>query len=247
MKQYQLFPMDERFGKIDMIVNQCDCGEIKIAVGKIYCYDCGRTVSWDSILCLSREEAQSLKFKWEYSQDHFLMSAPFTWVDFENWDEICEKHNVSLLRDHPEGYSCRILYINNMYKINYEKQFVNHPKVIGEWTSDYGGHGSRIYDPFELKEQSLQTLGFLAEGSLSGNEEWHMNQYVSNMYLKKYMEKYDLIGKTVVHAEGNYTGRPGCRSWNTGIGEIKETLISGVESLKEFAYLGFRCLEIKNK
>lgn len=247
MIQYELFPINYSFGRIDAIVDECDCGEVKLAIGKIYCYDCGHYVSWDSLLCLSREEAEEIKFEWEYSEDCFFGAAPFAWVDIKNWDELCRKYNISLLREHSQEYfdrSHRIVFINNMYMLDYKRQFVNAPKVLGEWTSDYGGYGSRIHNPFELEKESLQTIGFLAEGSLFGDKEWHMYRYVSEMYLEKYLEKYALIGKTVVHAEGNYRGRPGCRSWNTGLGETKKTIITGIESLKEFAYLGFKCLEI---
>ncbi len=247
MKQYELFPMNYRRNNIELVMDACDAGQVKLAIGKIYCYNCGHLISWDSILCLDEEEAREIQFEWKYAPNHFLNADPFAWVDIKNWDELCRKYNISMLREHDKEYfytSHRIVCISNMHMIDYVKQFVNSPEVLGEWTTDYGGYGSRVYNPFEFAKESLQTLGLLYEGSLFGEREWRMYRYVANMYLKKYLQRYNLEGKTVVHAEGNYCGRPGCNSWNTGLGETKETLITGVESLKEFAYLGFRCLKI---
>lgn len=260
MKQYKLFPINTEFDSISTIVAACDSGEVKIAIGKIAYNNLGRCRRiWDSILCFSKEEAESIKFVWEYAHDKFFTECRSSYVNIQNWDFLQNEYGVEFLGD-PDVYenffngiyrgpNNNVVYINNMNSINYGKQFVNSPKSLGEYCSDFGGYGSQVLEPFDFQKQDLKTLGFLAGGSIYGDdrkytENWKMSRYVANIYLEKYLKKFSLIGKTVIHAEGNFPGRPGCRSWNTGLGETKETLITGVESLKEFAYLGFRCLKI---
>ncbi len=49
---------------------------------------------------------------------------------------------------------------------------------------------------------------------------------------------------TIVHAQGNFQGRSGCNSWNKGLRDQQETLISSEKDLHNLGYIGCRVLKI---
>lgn len=139
------------------------------------------------------------------------------------------------------------VYLENILIAELEKQCDNLPEALGWWHSDSGGFGSLVFDPFLLQKTDFSRLGYIARDVFDENlaERNYCEWYFSKKYLEQYFEKYKLAGKSITHAEGNYSGRSGCNSYNTGLQKEKITILNTPEDLKEFGYKGARVLNIE--
>lgn len=153
-----------------------------------------------------------------------------------------------MLKDEPfkkllgiEGERIYLYSENSNIWDNFE--MLNSPEYCGEFDSDFGcARSCVIENPFKLEKQDLAKVARVYKHAL---EIGGMDYFYNYRYVEKYFEKFKLRGKTVVHAEGNFQGRPGCNSWNTGLGERKETVLDAIWKLEELAYIGCRILEIR--
>lgn len=119
---------------------------------------------------------------------------------------------------------------------------LSYPKYVGEFDTDFGGALSCVIEnPFDFEKQDLAKVARVYSYAIreGGMTYWHNMRYV-----EIYFEKFKLKGKKIVHAEGNYCGRAGCNSWNTGLGEKRETILENISSLEELSYAGCRILKI---
>jgi hypothetical protein len=233
--QYRLFPMDQTFGSIEKVISQFSGirGDFKIALGTYYQYDCGCYYKWHSVLSFPRCFAELFRYK--FVGNH---------IQITNIDEL-----RVLGIEFPETskeYPDTCVYLSNILIAELEQQAENTPEVLGWYTGDFGGYGSRIRNPFLFEKQDFQRLGFMAvdvygEKSMNSDYEYHY----SKKFLEEYFEKFTMKGLKVTHAEGNYAGRGGGNSWNKGLKDQKETILNSPEDLKIFGYLGVRILKIE--
>lgn len=235
--QYKLPPIN---GGIDLILSMVDSVE-NIAIGRILPYDLDSKTKWDSVVCYNDHSfnfCRNIKLRFcadnNYSSENkFLHHSK--WLTIDNLQEFVDLYQLELQPlEKGEAY-CVNISKDSLYW--FKNQFVNMPVALGDWSNDFGGFGSYVRNPFDFEEVSIQTLGFLAK-DLEGEKTKAVDKYFIKKYLNEYVERYNLIGKTIKNSEYNYPGRSGCNSWNHSRGEIKTTKIEAIADLTAFAYLG---------
>lgn len=86
-----------------------------------------------------------------------------------------------------------VVSIENMYIAGFEENVVNFPSYFGRQDIQE----SFIPEPFQFKEQKLETLGILCRQLLEGSEyNYILSEYVEK-YLREYVKRYELTGMIV--------------------------------------------------
>lgn len=254
--QYDLFPLRHNdYSTIQPLIDNFrgQLGDFTMAIGTYSRpvdkndshYNSFVATSYDWILLASFPRSFSELFRYRFYGNR---------LEIANQEELEELGVLSFPKIRQKFHNAYCVYLENMLIAELESQSENQPEALGWWHSDSGGFGSLIFDPFLFKKEEFQKLGYMAidvfdqmpyvvDNPLAKENyvEWHF----SKKYLEEYFEKYKLAGKIVTHAEGNYPGRSGCNSWNTGLQKKTTTVLHSAEDFRNFGYKGCRILKIE--
>lgn len=222
------------------------------AIGQIREYDGGINKIWHSVVIAPEEN--DIKFVFNERDD----------FSFSSLNVFEPEKNGIIMPEVKELYATYVVF--EYTSLCLKDNVLNLPQKFSLWNNAFKDFGHVLYKPFLLKKNDLAILGWFAKIAFEENpvitneykedevfnlkrDSWErrynsIQNYFLRIYLKKYFEKYNLKGMTIVHAQGNFQGRSGCNSWNKGLRDQQETLISSEKDLHNLGYIGCRVLKI---
>lgn len=243
---YPLFPMCHPFTHPERVMKEFagGRGNFKIMIGvKERSHTENYTqIAWKKMYSMPRE--YFILFEYEFSESQLIISQESEKILQELKFNFPEKGKLD-----DKFY----VLIKNIYTANIETQVKVMPAYFNNYSSDFGGYGVQIENPFDFEKVDLVELGWLAKDIQAFQFEKVENaciehisalEYFSRLYLEKYFLKYNLKNKIIKYGEGNYQGKSGCNSWNTGMRNVKQIKLDKPSDLMTFGFLGCRILDI---
>jgi len=139
---------------------------------------------------------------------------------------------IGIEKPYKHAYICSVLNIKGDIQL---------PDHLGWWSTDRGGYGSFIENPFtrEISKdwvfKNIQRLGYLSQDLKTNISECYSDYHFKHIFLENYVLP-KIKGCIIHYGAGHYEGRP--LGMRRGIEEKSSIQINTIKDLEAFGFLG---------